>query len=64
MRKDRVKELFLSVIIFFLVERTALILSAYSVDSTQDILIARRRAQIELIFLTAAFALTWYLLKA
>jgi hypothetical protein len=60
----KVKELTLGVIIFFIVERMALLISGHAVDKTDAIELACRRAMIELVFLFGLLAGIWYLLKA
>ena len=60
----KTKELFLGVVIFFTVERIAILISSHAVESTQDILIARKRALIELVVLVAALLVTLKVLKA
>ena len=57
------KELILSVLIFFIIERMAILVSAYSVKSSQDMIVSRKRAQIELAFLTCSMVVFWYTLK-
>ena len=60
----KVKELALGVIIFFIVERMALLISGYSVERSAEIDLACRRYMIELVFLMSVFASVWFLLKA
>ena len=60
----KTKELFLGVVIFFTVERIAILISSHAVESTQDILIARKRALIELVVLVTALLATLKVLKA
>jgi hypothetical protein len=60
----KTKELFLGVLIFFTVERIAILISSHAVESTQDILIARKRALIELAILVTALLVTLKVLKA
>jgi hypothetical protein len=60
----KTKELFLGVVIFFTVERIAILISSHAVESTQDILVARKRALIELVVLVAALLVTLKVLKA
>ena len=60
----KTRELFLGVVIFFTVERIAILISSHAVESTQDILIARKRALIELVVLVAALLVTLKVLKA
>jgi hypothetical protein len=60
----KTKELFLGVVIFFTVERNAILISSHAVESTQDILVARKRALIELVVLVAALLVTLKVLKA
>ena len=60
----KTKELFLGVVIFFTVERIAILISSHAVESTQDILIARKRALIELVVLVTALLVTLKVLKA
>ena len=60
----KVKELTLGVIIFFIVERMALLISGHAVEKTDAIELACRRAMIELVFLFGLLAGVWYLLKA
>jgi len=60
----KTRELFLGVVIFFTVERIAILISSHAVESTQDILIARKRALIELVVLVAALLATLKVLKA
>jgi hypothetical protein len=60
----KTKELFLGVVIFFTVERIAILISSHAVESTQDILVARKRALIELMVLVAALLVTLKVLKA
>jgi hypothetical protein len=60
----KVKELTLGVIIFFIVERMALLISGHAIERTAEIDLACRRAMIELVFLIGLLAGIWYLLKA
>jgi hypothetical protein len=60
----KVKELTLGVIIFFIVERSALLISGHAVERSAEIAIERRRHMIELVFLMSLFAGVWHLLKA
>ena len=60
----KTRELFLGVVIFFTVERIAILISSHAVESTQDILIARKRALIELAVLVTALLVTLKVLKA
>jgi len=60
----KTRELFLGVVIFFTVERIAILISSHAVESTQDILIARKRALIELVVLVTALLVTLKVLKA
>jgi hypothetical protein len=60
----KVKELTLGVIIFFIVERMALLISGHAIKKTADIELACRRAMIELVFLVLLLGAVWRLLKA
>lgn len=60
----KVKELTLGVIIFFIVERMALLVSGNSIPKTDEIVLACRRAMIELVFLIVLLGAVWRLLKA
>ena len=60
----KVKELTLGVIIFFIVERMALLISGHAVEKTDVIDLACRRAMIELVFLIVLLGAVWRLLKA
>jgi len=59
----KVKELAIGVIIFFIVERMALLISGNAVERTDEIDLACRRAMIELVFLLSLLTGVW-LLKA
>jgi hypothetical protein len=59
----KVKELAIGVIIFFVVERMALLISGHAVERSADIDLACRRSMIELVFLASLLAGVW-LLKA
>ena len=60
----KVKELTLGVIIFFIVERMALLISGHAVEKSAAIDLACRRAMIELVFLIVLLIAVWRLLKA
>jgi len=60
----KVKELTLGVIIFFIVERMALLISGHAVEKSAAIDLACRRAMIELVFLIILLIAVWRLLKA
>jgi len=59
----KVKELAIGVIIFFIVERMALLISGNAVERKDEIDLACRRAMIELVFLLSLLTGVW-LLKA
>jgi len=60
----KVKELTIGVIIFFIIERAALLVSCNVVEKTADLEVACRRAMIELVFLIVLLGAVWRLLKA